>query len=59
LVNSFLAKQQFAQIILEVSKNPNPIEVKCSYIDYTDNNKKIENSLTFANNRFIKFEEDK
>jgi hypothetical protein len=53
-----IAKQQFAQTVKEISNIAQPIEIKCSYSDYTDDNKEIKNSLTFQNNSFIRFEEE-
>ena len=48
------AKEQMAQAIQNMSRDSRPMQIKCIRYDYTEEDKKIENSLAFQNNVFIK-----
>lgn len=54
-IQSMFAQQQFMQLVEQVANKDQPIEVKCSYTDYTEFDKEIINSLAFRNNTCVKF----
>jgi hypothetical protein len=48
------AKEQMTQAIHNMARDSRPMQIKCIRYDYTEEDKKLENSLAFQNNAFIK-----
>jgi hypothetical protein len=48
------AKQQFAQLVKQISRDPRPMQAKCYLDDYTEDGKRLANYLAFQNTSFMR-----
>lgn len=52
-VPKIFAKQQYAQLVQQVSRDTRPFKISCIIKDYTEQGKTLDNSLVFENKAYI------
>ena len=51
---SIMAQQNYMQLVEQIANDKRPMQVKCSKIEYTDNDKQLSQYIIFQNNTFAK-----
>ena len=53
-----IAQENFMQLTEQISRDQNPMQVKCAKVEYTDKGRQLKQFLSFSNNDYVRAFED-